>query len=685
MIWIAFDVGGTFTDIVLYDAATHRTHVTKVPTLPPQPAAGVVEGIQELLDGIGRTTRDITRVLYGTTLATNTLVERNGARVGLITTAGFRDVLELARSDRGEDVFNLFFQKPKPLVERHLRREVQERVDARGQVLVPLDRDEVARVAGELMSAGAEVLAVALINSFVNNTHEEEIGSLVRTTWPGVGCSLSTEISREYGEWERTSTAVLNAYVMPRMGGHFRELRRQLSAAGITAPVEVVQSNGGVVPAVVADRLPVRLFASGPAAGVAGAAAAGALAGFLDLISFDMGGTSTDVGIVQGGQPAYRPEGTVEGYFLRTIMVDVRSIGAGGGSIVRLDPTGSLAVGPESAGSDPGPACYLGGGEHPTITDADLVLGYLNPDRFWAGRRRLDVPAAERALAKHVAAPKAVSVIEAALGSISVAVTQMVRAVRQMTTERGLDPRDFTLVAFGGAGPLHAAAVAAELQIPRVLVPADPGLQSAQGALIAATMTDVSCTFVRPLPAVEAGEVDGAIVSLEDQALAVLSAGGHSPGQYEVERVAEMCYQGQDLHLPIPVPAGPITPAVLSELAERLDRRFRELYGFLPENRVPQFYNLRVLIRDAAGERPRAVARPAPPAAASAEPALVRRVYFPSVPEGCPCPVYGREAILVGVRLEGPCVVEEDFSTTLVYPGQSVVRHAAGHLIIELP
>lgn len=331
-----------------------------------------------------------------------------------------------------------------------------------------------------------------------------------------------------------------------------------------------------------------------------------------------------------------------------------------------------------------GPRAIWGGAEHPTITDADLVLGYLNPDRFWAGRRRLDVPAAERALAKHVATPRAVSVIEAALGNVSMAVTQMVRAVRQMTTERGLDPRDFTLVAFGGADPLHAAAVAAELRIPRVLVPAAPGLQSAQGALISDTTTDVSCTFVRPLPAVEASAVDEALVDLEQQGLAVLRAGGHSPGHCQIERVAEMCYQGQDLHLPIPVPPGPVTPATLSELAGRLDRRFRELYGFLPENRVPQLVNLRVLVRDAAGGRPGGVTRPAPAGAGAPAPPGTRRLHFPSIPEGCACPVYAREAVPVGVRLEGPCVVEEDFSTPLVHPGQWVARHDAGHLVIEL-
>jgi N-methylhydantoinase A len=680
LVLIGLDVGGTFTDIVLYDSATEKLYATKVPTSASGGAERIAGGVATLLRDSGRAGRDVSRLVYGTTLATNVLVEGDGARVGLITTRGFRDVLELGRSDRGTDVYNLFFEKPAPLVKRTLRLEVGERVASDGSVVHDLSDDEARGAVGLIAESGAQAVAVSLVNAFANPEHERRIGDIIAREWPGLHCTLATDVSMEFGELERTSSAVLNAYVMPRIVDHFARVEEELRGVEIQAPLEVIQSNGGILPVAAAARLPIRLVMSGPAAGVTGAVEVGRAAGYSNLITFDMGGTSTDVALIANGQPMYRPEGYVNGQYVRTMMVDVQSIGSGGGSIARLDSSGSLIVGPESAGSEPGPACYGNGGIEPTVTDADLLLGYLNPDDFCGGTQRLDAEAAERAVGA-LARKRGVDVVQAAQGIVNVAQTHMVTALRRVSTERGADPRDYVLVAYGGAGAVHAAAVAAELKIPTVLVPAQPGVLSARGSLMTELRTDVSRTFVRTLSEVAPSELEAEFDALEEQALNVLRDAGHSIPSYRVDRATEMCYAGQRMKLPVTVEAGRLSHETSDRLARGLDDAFERLYGFLPANRTPQLVNLRLALVAHAAARPLGIG-----AAVRTVPqqrdVTDRLIHFPPPNGSVACPVVRRESLAPGQLLPGPCIVEEDFATSVVHIGQRAHVDDWGSLVI---
>lgn len=682
MVLIGLDVGGTFTDIVLFDGDTEQLYATKVPTSANAAAERIAEGIDGLLGDAERTGADVARLVYGTTLATNVLVEGDGARVGLITTRGFRDVLELGRSDRGADVYNLFFQKPRPLVERRLRTEVRERVASDGSVVDELSEDETREAVHHIAESGAQAVAVALINAFANPEHERRIGELISREWPGLHCTLATDVSMEYGELERASSAVLNAYVMPRIVDHFARVEEELRRLGIATPLEVIQSNGGILPVAAATQLPIRLVRSGPAAGVTGAVGVGRAAGYSNLITFDMGGTSTDVALVAEGRPLYRPEGYVNGQYVRTVMIDVQSIGSGGGSIARLDSSKSLTVGPESAGSEPGPACYGTGGVDPTVTDADLVLGYLNADEFCGGTRRLDLEAAERAI-DALARQREVDVVQAAQGIVNVAQTHMVTALRRVTTERGVDPRDFVLIAYGGAGPVHAAAVAAELKIGTVVVPAQPGVLSARGSLMTELRTDVSRTFVRNLSDVTPRELQREFESLEEQALVVLRDAGHSVPNYRADRTTEMCYAGQRMKLSVAVLPGRLSDESSAQLARGLDDAFEGLYGFLPAKRVPQLVNLRVILVAQASAMPLAIEIPAYARPGTRE-VVQRTVHFPGIEEPVACPVLRRESLIPGKVVSGPCIIEEDFATSVVHVDQQAYVDEWSNLVIEM-
>ncbi|MBI3977871.1 MAG: hydantoinase/oxoprolinase family protein [Chloroflexi bacterium] len=681
MYWIGFDVGGTFVDLFAYETGTGRFCTLKVPSSRQHLAATVAAGIRRLLDENGISLDLVKRIAHGTTVVTNQLVEGKGARVGVLTTAGFRDVLEIGRMRR-RSLYDLYLDKVPPLAARDLRLEVVERITAAGQVQTPLDPAEARSVLAELRRRGAEVVAICLLNSYANPVHEELLGELCREV--GLPCSLSARVTAEYGEFERWSTAAVNSSVMPQAAGYLRGLAGAVGEMGIACPLEIMQSNGGVIPVAVAAAFPVRLVESGPAAGVAGATILAGQAGCHNLITLDMGGTSTDVSLVVGGRPTYGSEYTVAGYPVRTVGIDIRSIGAGGGSLALLDRMGALQVGPESAGSEPGPACYGSGGGTPTVTDADLVLGYLNPLRFCGGERPLDVAAAQLAIERGVAGPMGVGVEDAALGILDVATANMVGAVRKITTERGYDPRDFTLVAFGGAGPVHAGLIARELNIPEVLILNQPGLLSAKGLLLSDYRTDAYRTFVGRLAELDPAAPDAAFAQLVAQGMAQLAGARDQVAGFSLTRILEMCYEGQQHIIPIVVEERPLQSEHLAAVAAELDRRFQEVHGFLPQSRVPQVLRLRVSVE---GVVPRSMPQQGAVAGQAAEPIGWREAFFrDGGPKRHRVPVYDRETLPSGPALPGPCIVEEAYSTTVVYPGQVAQVDTLGniHIIASL-
>jgi N-methylhydantoinase A len=530
---VGVDVGGTFTDVVVSDGG--RLTVWKVPSTPSDPSEGFERGMREALARANA--GSVSLLAHGTTVATNAVLERRGARAALVTTIGFRDVLIIGRQNR-PSLYDLLADRPAPLVPRELAAGVRGRVAPDGSVVEPLDERATADAVDALLAGGAESIAVCLLFSFANPAHERILREAIARRAPGVRVSLSSDVLPEFREYERASTTVLDAYVGPVVEGYVGGITRRLADVG--APIVVMRSGGGTMTAAQAAREPVHTLLSGPAAGVRGAVAVARAAGFEDLVTFDMGGTSTDVCLVERGEPAVAAESRVGGLPFRTPALAVHTVGAGGGSILWVDPGGALRAGPRSAGADPGPACYGRGGVEPTVTDAHLVLGHLEPDRFLGGRMRLDAGAAQRAVGKLAeslgAAPRETA--EAALAAVR---AQMAAAIRVVTVEQGRDPRDVVLVAFGGAGPMHACALASELGIETVLVPPAPGVLSALGLLAAPLQSDASLT--RPMTDPSPSEIDEIFTRLEEQARSAIRAQGSEPAR--VALTADCRYQGQ--------------------------------------------------------------------------------------------------------------------------------------------
>lgn len=675
---LGFDVGGTFVDLFAFDSATGRISVLKVDSSRTRLGEAIERGLMALISQAGIEPDDVVRVAHGTTVVTNQIVERAGARVGVIATRGFRDVTEIGRMRRSS-LSDLGQSQPSPLAERDMRLEIGERISASGAVLEGIKAEEVKDVIGELARRGAESIAVCLMNSYANSEHEELVGELCREA--GILHSLSSHVSPEHGEYERWSTASLNSYVMPNAQAYLEDVGKRLERAGVGAQLEVMQSSGGVLPAAQAGRFPVRLIGSGPGAGVAAAAEIAGHGGARKIITLDIGGTSADVSLVIDGSPQIVSEHDIDGLPVRTIGIDVRSIGAGGGSIAWLDPMAGLQVGPESAGADPGPACYGRGGQRPTLTDADLVAGYLDPLRFCGGTQQLDADAARVALAT-LAEPLGASVEEVALGAVRVAVTRTTGAIRTITTQAGHDPRDCALVAFGGAGPTHAAMVAQDLGIPEVIIPRDAALLSARGLLVADYRSDAYRTMSLRLDAVEADHVSSALSDLEAEAREQLGDAMESVEAVRVIHTLELCYEGQQDLIPVELESFPYRTEDSQLVAARLDDAFRERYGFLPPHRITRLVRLRAT---ALGSLPR------PPMSADAAGArmpaapIERTIRLPGLPSPLKATVYARESLPVGVIAPGPCIIEETYCSTLVLPGQEALTDELGCLKISSP
>jgi N-methylhydantoinase A len=678
---VGVDSGGTFTDVCLVEAASGEVRVWKVPSTSGDPslaiAAGVVEGLREAARA------EATAVVYfghGTTVATNTLIQHRGARTGLITTEGFRDLAEIGRQRRPH-LYDLQADKPPVLAPRDLRLEVSERLRHDGRVETPLAEDQVRAAVRHLRGAGAQAIAVCFLYAYVDDAHERRVRAIVEAEFPEAFVTCSHEVAPEFREYERLSTTLVNAYLGPVMAGYLAALGPRLASAGIRATPHVTQSNGGVMSFETARAQPVRTVLSGPATGVVGGLEVGRRAGFHDLITFDMGGTSTDVSLIEGGRPKLAGELEVHGYPLKTPALDIHTVGAGGGSIAHVDAGGLLKVGPRSAGAWPGPVCYGQGGEEPTVTDANVVLGTLNPRHLLGGRMPIDAARAQAAIAT-LAARLGLDATATAQGIVSVVTANMARAIRVISVQRGHDPRDYTLVAFGGAGPLHAARLARELEIPRVLVPRHPGILCALGLLLSDLKTHYAQTRLMPAAPETLTLMLETFAALERRASAWFEREGIAPAARTLRRTVDMRYAGQNYELPIVFPDEPPGPALLKALTAGFERAHAQLYGYIAEEEPIQAVTFRL---EAVGAVRRAELTAHPPATTDVAAARVgaRQVWLAEIGGFVPCPVYARELLGPGHRLSGPALVDQMDATTLLLPGQAAAVDPFLNLIVE--
>jgi N-methylhydantoinase A len=679
---LSADVGGTFTDVAAFDETTGELRLGKTLTTPARLVAGVENGVARA-DAQFRATR---LFLHGTTIAVNTILERTGATCALITTQGFRDIYEIGRVNRPES-YNLFFRRHEPLIDRDLRYEIRERMDAQGRVLIKLDEDAVRAAAADAVRAGAQAVAILFLHSYRNPAHEQRAKAIIAESHPHLFVTASHELSQEYREFERTSTAAANAYVGPRVRRYLGEMGEHLAAAGFGGEFLIVQSTGGLFGVDEAQSACIRMLESGPAAGVIGTKALCDGIALEHAIAFDMGGTTAKAGVIHDGAVLMTGSALIGGYAtglpVQMPMIDIQEVGTGGGSIARVE-MGALHVGPESAGAQPGPVCYGQGGTEPTVTDANLVLGRLGSDRFLGGEMRLDLAGAERALAERVAGPLGLDLTAAADGILRIATTKMSHMVRWVTTERGLDAADFTLVAYGGAGPLHAAMVARELRIAKVVIPRAPGHFSAYGMLVADLRRDFVKTWFTPLAEASFAAMEAIYAEMEQRGRAAVRQSEVAVSGIAVQRAADMRYVGQEHAVTVELAAELFAAEDREAIKRRFDAVHERRYGYSAPGEKAEIVSLRSaitgLMRKPKFEPIAAGGSEAPDEAFRG----TRAVYFAEAGRHVDTPTYDRAALLAKNRIAGPALIEEYASTTVVHPGDVVTVDAFGDLVIEI-
>jgi N-methylhydantoinase A len=686
---IGVDVGGTFTDFVLVDEDHDLIYTGKGLTTLVDPSVAIARGIQRLLREANVDISHLDSVVHGTTLIGNTIIERKGARVGLITTKGFRDVLEMGREVR-YDLYDLFLERPAPLVPRYLRREIDERIDPSGDVLRPFDPEEFRALARQLLGEGVEAIAVCFLHAYRNDAHERWAKAILQAEFPGLPVTTSSEVAAEIREYDRASTACANAYVQPMMERYLARLQCALGEMGLAGTLHVMLSVGGITTVRAAQQFPIRLIESGPAGGAMAASYYGLLTRTEHMISFDMGGTTAKMCLIDGGWPQHTHEfeaGRVRrfrkgsGLPLKVPVIDLIEIGAGGGSLARINQMGLLKVGPESAGAHPGPVCYGHGGAQPTVTDADLLLGYLSPNYFLGGEMKLDLIAAGRAIEDRIAHPLGLSVTEAAVGIHSIVNESMAAATRMYIAEKGRDPRRYGMIAFGGAGPVHAYGLAKLLKLKRVICPLGAGVTSALGFLVAAPAIDYVRSYVSRLENVDWSRLNSLFEEMEREARALLVEAGADNERIDIRRHADMRHVGQGFEISVPVPAGPLGSCSLPEMKGLFFDTYQQLFdrqitGVPVEALTWRLYATAPVPNvelNFAGQR----TEPVEPLKGA------RHVYFPET-GFVPCAVYDRYALHTGMAFRGPAVVEERESTTVVGPDTRVTVDRYLNLIIDI-
>jgi len=705
---LGIDIGGTFTDATLIDETTGEIRIAKVSSTPSDPSIAFLEATHRILREANVAPRDVRYVVHGTTVATNAIIEGKVARTGFITTDGFRDLLEIQRQIR-PSLYDLQFEKPKPLVPRYLCFGIPERLDARGNVLTPFDENAMRRVAEELRREKVEAVAICFLHSYINPAHEILAGEILDEVFAvGAGSSrpsesprpyisLSSQVAPEIREYYRASTTVINVSIRPLVARYLQTIEARLREAGLIAELLMMQSSGGVYSFAAASEKPVFMVESGPAAGVIAATYLGSAVGYRDVISFDMGGTTAKAGLVQNGTPRVTKDYEVgaaaragtgsargKGYPIRTPVIDLVEIGAGGGSIAWVDSGGALRVGPQSAGADPGPACYGKGGTEPTITDANLVLGRLSPDYFLGGEIKLDVERARQAVQEKCADKLGMDVVAAANGIVEIANAAMINALRLVSVQRGYDPRDFVLVAFGGAGPVHANRLAAETEIPTTLIPMSPGITSAMGLLVTDLKHDYSATLIRRVDGLDTRTVEETFRNLEQEGRAALTREGIAGADMSFVRQIEMRYVGQSYELTLPVPdRGELAANDLAQLLEQFHREHERAYGHSAPGEPTEIVNLRLtaLSRIKKPEL-REIRKQGDKETSKQAIKAHRQVYFAESGGYVDCPIYDRYKLGAGAIVPGPAIVEEFDSTTVIHPGFQANVDKFGNLLL---
>ncbi len=675
---LGIDTGGTFTDLCLFDESSGTFTVAKVSSTPKDPSEAVVAGIRKLLDKRQIAPGQIRFLIHGTTVATNALLEGKGAPTALITTKGFEDMLLIGRQSRPK-LYDFWATLPRPIVPRSLCFGISERVLHTGEILKALDEEQTREVISGIKDRNIAAIAVSLINSYANPEHEHRIKEQIEILHPDAFITVSSDILPEFREYERTSTVCINAYVMPKVNAYVAHLETMLKDMEIASDLYIMQSNGGVITSETAREMSARTVLSGPAGG--------ALTGvFLarsieqpDVITIDMGGTSSDICLIEDAKPRLTTETDIEGYPIKLPMIDINTIGAGGGSIAWIDAGGALRVGPQSAGADPGPVCYDRGGSEPTVTDANAVLGRINPRYILGGEMNLNLDRAREILEQKIARPLGIDLLKAAEGIIQVVNANMVRGIRRVSVERGYDPRNFALVPFGGAGPMHGVALARELNMPKVIVPANPGIASAFGMLSADVRHDYVQTHIITADDADIDRIEGLFADMESNGSTQLKREGFTGSSAVLLRYADMRYSRQAYELSIPITETKLTREGIESLEKRFHHSHQAAYGYARENEPVEFVNLRVV---ALGKLPgirasEAGSGPSDPP----EPIHRRRVVFDGNP--METAIYSRDSLLEGFTVSGPAVVEQLDSTIVIPPDYLAAADRYGNLIIS--
>lgn len=677
---VASDIGGTFTDLVFLEESTGKMGVNKASTTPKNFAEGVIQTLKKSELKLS----DTTFFVHGSTVVINALTERKGAKTGLITTRGFRDVLEITRANR-PDLYNMYYTKPKPFVQRQYRLEVTERMNYKGEVLEPLNEEEVKKAAEYFKREGIEAIAVCFLHSYANPAHERRCGEIIREIAPDIPVTLSCEITQEWREYERTNTAVLNSYVLPTAQFYINNLEQRLTEMGMGKVYHVMQSNGGTATFEVGKRAPVYMVESGPVGGVIGASVIGEFIGEPNVISFDVGGTTVKSSLVEGGKPRITTEYKIDwsrnyaGYPIQAPTIDIVEIGAGGGSIAWIDAAGALRVGPVSAGADPGPASYGWGGDKPTVTDANVLAGRINPDYFLGGEIPLKVDIAEKAM-QPIADTFNISVEEAAMGIIRLADSNMGNALKLVSIRRGYDPRNFVLVSFGGGGAMHAGALTRELKVKKALVPLNPGVFSAWGMLMTDLRQDFIRTLIRRSDQIDPAELTSFFAEMEAQTMDLMKEQNISENRIMFQRFVDMRYMGQEHTVKVPVPGGKLEARKMPEINEKFHQLHEQAYTFRLESPIELVnYHLTAF---GVTEKSRLNTLKGDSLTLKGAKKGERRVNFDELGFHT-SPIYERNLLPIGEIIRGPMVIEEPASTTVVFPDQKVMRDKYGFLHIE--
>jgi N-methylhydantoinase A len=675
VIFVAVDIGGTFTDLIGFDDEAGHFMQAKSLTTPHELTQGVIDCIRQS----GIDPADIDELIHGSTIAINTLIERKGAKIGLVVTKGTRDVYIIGRGNRPES-YNLFFSRHQPLVLRRLTCEVDERLLQSGEVYRPLRKPSVQAACKALKAAGVEAVAVCFLHSYANPEHEKIAGAMIRKALPKAYLSLSHEILREYREFERLSTTVVNAYIGPRVGGYVSSLKSSLGGIGFAGDLSIMRSNGGVMTPEVATERPAAMMESGPVGGIIASARVGHKLGFPNVISFDMGGTTAKASLVRNGEPTLAPGYYVGGYAsghpVMLPMIDVVEVGAGGGSIAWIDDIGALKVGPHSAGADPGPICYRGGGTEPTITDANVVLGRLDPDNFLGGTMKLAAIAARQGIEEKIAKPLKLDVIAAAQAIVDISINKMSLAVREVSVAKGYDPRDFALVASGGAGPLHVSAIARELYIPTVIVPLFPSHFSALGMLLADERHDFTRTVYADLAGVDFSN----LVAIHDEMVRDAKASLRHSADAQFQIHLDLRYVGQEFTLSVPVTLAQLRAGDREIIRAAFDALYEQRYAHHSPEEPVEMVNIRV---GAIGRRPALTFPPLASGGPVAQP-VEREVFFSSAAKPLRAKVYRRDRLGAGAKIAGPALIQEHGTTTVLFENDRCEVAPSGELIIAV-